>query len=843
MHPDSFSNVRHDEGRWGLGQQQRAAEERPGHDRSSDAANSPDQGAQKYSTAESMAAERPPANPSEHRWDIGRAGEFERLDVSPELRQKLAGDDGYTGIRNTPSGLSVVHYPKSMIGDRAYYDRVPKPAVDPKRFTVEVHGSPDGVEFRGQQLSAKELAEIIKAAPGYDPGTPIRLLSCKTGADTPDGSPNFAQQLSKELGVEVLAPNKDAWVDNFGNMYASDSRAKFEPDAAGTPQPKLDEPGQWISFAPDGTKATHDSPFPPGHEPEFTRHGVQAHNAEQRGIGDVFRKMFGLEKKPDTFETDPVTGERHPAPHQAYTQHPQNGQPPFQQPQPGQSPNLPQEWQRQPQAPAQQGQMPYQQGQQPPAVQQQQAGPYPQQQPGPQSYPQQPQGGYPQQQGGYPQQSPQNGPGFGQQQPGPSPQGMSNQPGGPQYQQGVGNNQGGPQYPQGAGNQPGGPQYQQGGGYPQPQHPGGMHQQAPGQPQPPVAQPPRGPQQSGPTPPPAAQPPRGPQQPQGMPQQSGRPTFNGPGPQGPHTPAHGPQGPRSQQAPGQPAPRPYDVSDPRQNQPGPTQPGPYPNVGSPRRPTPPLDVSGPRMDGPSPSSPNSPIPVGHHTTPSTGRTAEAPQQPEAAHVRYEHEGTQQTGDPDRPGHRSEVEGDGTLADTSGPAPLVNKEPDYDDPLGHVSRDTELDQSRIEQSLVQGGYERRQVVWRTDRDLLYRHDNRPPEEVFAEARGFQGRGDRVNLHQHLDMSQGQIVATTRSYEHARDRAMAGPSREESYVYEIDAPGGVDIAAMNLGTRGEDEVGFVREIDVRFIKTCIIIDPKTGDVIARVPNPHYWKGHSR
>ncbi|MDA3647243.1 hypothetical protein OU416_24515 [Saccharopolyspora indica] len=607
MRPDSFPNARGAEGEWRPGGPQRTPENTRETPR-------PDQEAQKYSTSESMAAERPPANPTEHRWDIGRAGEFERIKVSPELESKLRDPNdphGYIGIRNTPSGLSAVPYPKTRIGDRDYYDRMPKPAVDPKRFTVEVHGSPDGVEFRGQQLTAKELAEIIKAAPGYDPGTPIRLLSCKTGADMPDGSPNFAQQLSKELGVEVLAPNKDAWVDNFGNMYASDSRAKFEADASGTPQPKLDEPGQWVSFAPDGTKAVHDSPFPPGHEPEFVRHGVQAHNAEQRGFGDWLRRTFGREPKPDTFEADPVTGERYssfsPPPQNTPHQYggPQQGQQPFGGPQQGQqSFGGPQQGQQPFGGPQQgqqlyggqqPGQQPYnapQQGQQPyggpQQGQQSFGGPQQGQQPYGGSQPGQPSFGGPQPSYGGPQQGqpPYGGPQQGQQSfGGPQP--------GQQPYSGPPPRQGTPQQ---------GQQYPQGGGSPQPQRQGGMPQQTPGQPNPPAPQPPRAPQQSGPTPPP----PRGQQQPQGTPQQSGRPTFNGPSPQGPPTPSavpH-PNGP-------QPAPRPYDVSGPPRNPSGPGQQAPNvggPNPGAPSTPrnnVPPLDVSGPRQ---APSGPRTNTP-------------------------------------------------------------------------------------------------------------------------------------------------------------------------------------------------------------------------------------------
>lgn len=572
-HPDTdrykWADVKHEdfahvkgEGfrHWGPGWQQRVAEdariraESLGyHQPDRPHAPEPAPEAPPRSTSESMATERPPENPFEHRWNNGIL-EHKGVDVSPELREKLGGK--YTGIRNTDSGLSMIrHSRQGYYGSADFAQRMPRPSVDPKRFTVEVHGSPNGVSFNGKELSAKELAEIIKGAPGYKEGAPVRLLSCQTGADLPDGSPNFAQQLSKELGVEVLAPNKDAWVDNFGNMYASGSRAEFHPDASGTPQPRFDEPGEWVSFSPDGTKAVHESPFPPGHEPEWTRFGHQADAAHQRGLGEFLGKLFGGKEKPDSFEADPVTGETYGPPHRAYSQTPQNWQQPTHQSPGGQQSHLPPEW-RQPQAQA--------------TPQLQMPGPHAQQPSGYQPHHAQPQGGHPQQ----PSQR-------GQQQGPNHPQGT------PQHQQG------GPNYPQG------GPQHPQGGGYPQHPQQGGMHQQPPGQPHPPAAQPPRGPQQLGPNHSPAAQTARGPQQTQGMPHQGGRPTFHSPGPQGP-------QAPRAPHAPGQQAPRPHDVSGPHQNPPGPTHPAPRPNVGGPRLDgppprqgnTPPLDVSGPRPTPP-----------------------------------------------------------------------------------------------------------------------------------------------------------------------------------------------------------------------------------------------------
>lgn len=54
------------------------------------------------------------------------------------------------------------------------------------------------------------MAAKIRSASG---GQNIRLLSCQTGCPTG----NFAQDLSNELGVRVMAPTTDIGASNRGN--------------------------------------------------------------------------------------------------------------------------------------------------------------------------------------------------------------------------------------------------------------------------------------------------------------------------------------------------------------------------------------------------------------------------------------------------------------------------------------------------------------------------------------------------------------------------------------------------------------------------------------------------
>lgn len=236
-------------------------------------AETPNQ-APRRSTPESMAQEPAHDRANDVSWE--KRG---KIDLPPDVDAKLAHTrDGLQSIRGfnrsiddrgcihpTEAGLTLIKQ-----GRGPYYNRTIGTAVpDPQRFTVEAHGSADGVMVGNTPITATDLADILRASPGYQEGTPVRLLACNTGAERP-GDPNFAQQLSQELGVEVLAPSTKAWVDDFGNVYASKTQAEFD-DATGSPQPTHKQPGQWVSHSPDGTTATHDSPYPPGHSPEWTR--------------------------------------------------------------------------------------------------------------------------------------------------------------------------------------------------------------------------------------------------------------------------------------------------------------------------------------------------------------------------------------------------------------------------------------------------------------------------------------------------------------------------------------------------------------------------------------------
>jgi ASC-1-like (ASCH) protein len=84
---------------------------------------------------------------------------------------------------------------------------------------IYLHGSPSSVQKKVDgkivNMGAKEFAEYLKNDTNYSGGD-IRLASCSTGS----GENSFAQQLSKELGVRVMAPDDDVYyAPNEGTLF------------------------------------------------------------------------------------------------------------------------------------------------------------------------------------------------------------------------------------------------------------------------------------------------------------------------------------------------------------------------------------------------------------------------------------------------------------------------------------------------------------------------------------------------------------------------------------------------------------------------------------------------
>lgn len=234
---------------------------------------------------------------------------------------------------HTKAGLSL--HDKAGAGwnrqDGAVYSATTV-APDPHRYTVDVHGSADNVRVGNTKLTPKDLADILRASGDWDGKQPIRLLSCQTGTKA-DG---FAAQLSKELGVEVVAPTKDAWVDDMGNVFASSTH--YDPKRGGD-SPGWPPNGDWATFKPDGTSSKQERSTAPGTTPtwgdEVPEQGVRAH---RRGEPMVWvQDRFGNAIRVPASHVAPPHQVRQPPPPPQWGPQPNRGpRPPMPPPPPNQ---------------------------------------------------------------------------------------------------------------------------------------------------------------------------------------------------------------------------------------------------------------------------------------------------------------------------------------------------------------------------------------------------------------------------------------------------------------------------------------------------------------------------
>ena len=116
--------------------------------------------------------------------------------------------------------LSINLFDKS---DQLYFDMFSIEEI-PGFEDIGLHGSSSSVQMmmdgKRKNLSAIEFAEYLKRNTDYSGGN-IRLASCSTGK----GDNSFAQQLSKELHVKVMAPDDDVYfAPDEGVLFVGDPR-------------------------------------------------------------------------------------------------------------------------------------------------------------------------------------------------------------------------------------------------------------------------------------------------------------------------------------------------------------------------------------------------------------------------------------------------------------------------------------------------------------------------------------------------------------------------------------------------------------------------------------------
>ncbi|MFF5212398.1 hypothetical protein [Streptosporangium sp. NPDC000396] len=125
------------------------------------------------------------------------------------------------------------------------------------------------------------------------------------------------------------------------------------------------------------------------------------------------------------------------------------------------------------------------------------------------------------------------------------------------------------------------------------------------------------------------------------------------------------------------------------------------------------------------------------------------------------------------------------------------------------------------------------IWRREREPVYRASSRPPDEIFEQ--GLHPRDPSMtNLGDYVNKGTPSAFVGTSE---RRDIENVFP---RGYVYEVDAPGGIDVnstipaAAARLGH--EREVAFPGGVHRRYISGAWPAGvPKTPENF--IPNPHY------
>lgn len=159
-----------------------------------------------------------------------------------------------------PNGQGVVHAPTATsIGNDTATHNVRNNVRNEGAHDVVLHGSRAGQPIPGLAgpVDPALIAQAILNNPHYVPGTPVRLLSCHSGAD---GS--FARTLADLLGARVEAPTDEVRVRQDSDQPAELPAGKWETfDGRNGAEPTADgarEPADSSHQPADSTRSPRD---------------------------------------------------------------------------------------------------------------------------------------------------------------------------------------------------------------------------------------------------------------------------------------------------------------------------------------------------------------------------------------------------------------------------------------------------------------------------------------------------------------------------------------------------------------------------------------------------------
>ncbi|WP_131815984.1 scabin-related ADP-ribosyltransferase [Streptomyces sp. 3213.3] len=186
--------------------------------------------------------------------------------------------------------------------------------------------------------------------------------------------------------------------------------------------------------------------------------------------------------------------------------------------------------------------------------------------------------------------------------------------------------------------------------------------------------------------------------------------------------------------------------------------------------------------------------------------------------------------PDAPGGGDVGHPDSPHSSGDDPA-TAGGECDVPDPTGHTSHPDPRDTAANPESNFDGIPD--YVQYRDSNEPLYRSDTRDPSIIFNQ--GFQAKNPpNADLWNYVLTNQpAEYVSTTRS-----DNLNWGPQ----YVYDIRAPGGIDVNAT-YGSHSpypeQEEIAFPGGIKPEYIKGVWQMNPD-GTHGQYIPNPNYNAG---
>ncbi|WP_084525051.1 toxin glutamine deamidase domain-containing protein [Nocardia vaccinii] len=155
---------------------------------------------------------------------------------------------------------------RTSIGDDPRTHRVRENTLNEGEHDVIVHGSPEGapIPSLGPEVHPEQIVDAILGNPNYEPGTPVRLLSCFSGNEM-----GWAQHVADRLGVPVRAPSDAVGTARKPNSPAAvrgDGEFRtFHPNSEAHPgrENPLDPAGQLPDKQPhasDNRRSAYDEP-------------------------------------------------------------------------------------------------------------------------------------------------------------------------------------------------------------------------------------------------------------------------------------------------------------------------------------------------------------------------------------------------------------------------------------------------------------------------------------------------------------------------------------------------------------------------------------------------------